>query len=448
MIIAMAVIIILSYFFNIFAKKTNIPSVLMLLVLGIIIKYGLDAQGIDGIQQKIDDYQILPIIGKVGLILIVLEAALDLKLSKEKWPVIWRSFAVALVSLVVTSFAIAYVFNVLIFNDLLTSLIYAIPLSIMSSAIIIPSVGGLRDENKEFMIYESTFSDILGIMFFYALAGNDGTADTGTLIYEVIGNIALTIVSSLFLSFVLVWIFQKITSHIKLFLVIAILMLLYAVGVLLGLYSLVLVLVFGLMLNNHEFFFRGPLNKVINKENFMPLLRDFHILTLESAFVIRTFFFVIFGMSLTLASLINLEVTLISAIVVAAMILVRLLVLKIFKPKNLLPLLYLSPRGLITILLFFSIPAKYISENFDTGILLYAIISTSLIMTYALISDGRREARILAHEEDDEILNLDDDMAEYSGLEDDVPQLEEDASPSEGDATDTVEGDIPETDTD
>jgi len=448
MIIAMAVIIILSYFFNIFAKKTNIPSVLMLLVLGIIIKYGLDAQGIDGIQQKIDDYQILPIIGKVGLILIVLEAALDLKLSKDKWPVIWRSFAVALVSLVVTSFAIAYVFNVLIFNDLLTSLIYAIPLSIMSSAIIIPSVGGLRDENKEFMIYESTFSDILGIMFFYALAGNDGTADTGTLIYEVIGNIALTIVSSLFLSFVLVWIFQKITSHIKLFLVIAILMLLYAVGVLLGLYSLVLVLVFGLMLNNHEFFFRGPLNKVINKENFMPLLRDFHILTLESAFVIRTFFFVIFGMSLTLASLINLEVTLISAIVVAAMILVRLLVLKIFKPKNLLPLLYLSPRGLITILLFFSIPAKYISENFDTGILLYAIISTSLIMTYALISDGRREARILAHEEDDEILNLDDDMAEYSGLEDDVPQLEEDASPSEGDATDTVEGDIPETDTD
>jgi len=400
MIIAMAVIIILSYFFNVFAKKTNIPSVLMLLVLGMVVKYGLDIQGVEGIQQKINDYQVLPIIGTIGLILIVLEAALDLKLSKDKWPVIWRSFVVALVSLLVTSMAVAYIFNLLIFNDFITSLI---------------------------------------IMFFFFLTGNEGNTDTGAVVTGIVGNIAFTIVSSLLISFVLVWIFQKITSHIKLFLVIAILMLLYAVGKLLGLSSLVLVLVFGLMLNNHELFFRKGLKKLINKDNLEPLLRDFHILTLESAFVIRTFFFVIFGMSITLASLINLEVTLISAIVVAAMILVRLLVLKVFKPKNLVPLLYLSPRGLITILLFYGIPAKYVSDRFDTGILLFAIISTSLIMTYALISDGRREARILAHEEDDEIINLDDDMSDYSGLDEEEITIPEEL-PEAGDDTPEVDG--------
>ncbi len=420
LIIAMAVMIILSYFFNILAKKTNIPSVLMLLVLGILVKYGLDLYGITGIQEKISEYKILPIIGTIGLILIVLEAALDLKLSKEKWPVIWRSFIIALLSLLITSFAVAYILHVLMFPDFLTALVYAIPLSIMSSAIIIPSVGGLKEDNKEFMIYESTFSDILGIMFFFFVVGDEGTGSAKDVFFTVGTNIFITIVASLLISYLLVWVFQKITTHIKLFLVIAILMLLYAIGKLLHFSSLVLILVFGLMLNNHELFFRKGLKKLINKDNLIPLLRDFHILTLESAFVIRTFFFVIFGMTIALSSLMNLQVMMVSAIIVASMIIVRLLVLKLFKPESIIPLLYLSPRGLITILLFFAIlPTKYANENFDTGILLFTIIATSLIMTYALISDGRKEARMRAHDDDDEILNLDDDLAEYSGFEGD-----------------------------
>ena len=48
-----------------------------------------------------------------------------------------------------------------------TSVIYAIPLSIISSAVAIPSASGLINKNKEFVVYESTFSDILGIMIFY-----------------------------------------------------------------------------------------------------------------------------------------------------------------------------------------------------------------------------------------------------------------------------------------
>lgn len=421
-IIGMAIVIILSYFFNILAKKTNIPSVLMLLILGIGIKYGFDLFGFDGVQEVIDQYQILPLIGTIGLILIVLEAALDLQLSKEKWPVIWRSFMVALLCLLGSAIGVAYVFHIFIFNDFIQSLVFAIPLSIMSSAIIIPSVGGLDENNKEFMIYESTFSDILGIMFFFFLLGNKNTSDVGQVASSVGGNIFFTIIASFAISFVLVWVFQKITSHIKLFLVIAILMLLYAIGKLFHLSSLILILIFGLMLSNYQLFFRGQLKSWINEENLKPLLHDFHILTLESAFVIRTFFFVIFGMTITLASLLNLKVVLISLIAVALMMIVRWAVILMFQKDRMSPLLFLSPRGLITILLFFSIPKEYVSEKFDTGILLFAIISTSLIMTYALIADGRREARLRAHEEDDEILNMDDDIAEYSGFEDNDDQ--------------------------
>ena len=51
------------------------------------------------------------------------------------------------------------------------ALMLTIPLSILSSAIILPSIEDLNEKKKEFMIYESTFSDIIGIVAFYAVLG-------------------------------------------------------------------------------------------------------------------------------------------------------------------------------------------------------------------------------------------------------------------------------------
>ena len=92
-IIVICVIIILSNQFNWISKKSSIPSVLMLLVLGIVIRLGLDYFKI-GISEYLND--ILVIIGTVGLIMIVLEAALELKLTREKRPLIIKSFFLAL----------------------------------------------------------------------------------------------------------------------------------------------------------------------------------------------------------------------------------------------------------------------------------------------------------------------------------------------------------------
>ena len=77
---ALAGIIILSFFFNIISKKTNIPSVLLLILLGMGLKIGLQSAGIF---KDVELDSILEILGNVGLVMIVLEAALDLKLEKE-----------------------------------------------------------------------------------------------------------------------------------------------------------------------------------------------------------------------------------------------------------------------------------------------------------------------------------------------------------------------------
>jgi NhaP-type Na+/H+ or K+/H+ antiporter len=386
-IIGISVIIIISYFFNVISQKTNIPSVLMLIVLGILIKQGMNLIGLSTGDLL---FNILELLGIVGLIMIVLEAALDLRLSKDKWPTIWKSFSVALLSLLFSSAACAYIISFFIIPDFFTALIYAVPLSIMSSAIIIPSVGGLSEEKKEFMVYEGTFSDILGIMFFYFLIGNAGAENAKVVVFDIVSNITVTIVLSVVISYALVLVFQKMNSHVKLFLLIAVLLILYSVGKLFHLSSLLIILIFGLVLNNHKLFFKGFLKQWIQPKKVKQVLEDFHLVTVESAFVVRTFFFVLFGITISLTSLLNFEVALISLCVLAALYLVRYIFIKLFIRKDISPQVLLAPRGLITILLFFAIPEEYHTDRFDSGILLYTIIVSCIIMAAALVASGKK----------------------------------------------------------
>ena len=399
LIIGIAGIIIISFLFNIVAKKTNIPSVLMLIALGICMKEFGGSKFDAEVYAKLS---VLEIIGNVGLVMIVLEAALDLNLKREKIGMILKSFFVALFALVASSFAIAFIIMLAVpgADDLYKALIYAVPLSIMSSAIIIPSVGGLKGDKKEFMVYESTFSDILGIMFFYFLIGAEAGSTAGEITLDVVKNIGITVLVSIILSYALVYIFQKLTSQVKLFLIIAVLMLMFAIGKKFHLSSLLIILFFGLVLNNTNVFFRGKLSKFVNKASVKPIMHDFHILTLESAFVIRTFFFVIFGMFISLKSLIDWKVALISLGIIGALYAVRFIMLKAIVRKDISPQLFIAPRGLITILLFFVIEnhPEFKIKNFDEGILLFVIIISSFIMTWALIkySGGKMKDVLLA----------------------------------------------------
>jgi len=389
-IIIFSLTIIISYFFNIYAKKTGIPSVLMLIGLGVLINYVLSS--FIGVE-KPNLFPILKVIGVFGLILIVLEAALDLSLVKEKVSLIIKSTLVALLGLVGTAYFSA---EALVFfvedMDIITGLIYTIPLSILSSAIILPSVEDLNENKKEFMIYESTISDILGIIAFYAVLSMVG-ADSNEGVYgEVFGNLIFTVIFSIIISYILVYIFQNIAGHVKLFLLIAILLLLYAVGKMFHLSSLVMILIFGVILNNYRLFFSGGLSSLLNIDRVDHILNDMKVITAESAFVVRTFFFIIFGWSITLSDLFSLKVIGIGVCILFIIYLIRALFLFLFQGKDIFPQLFLAPRGLITILLFFAIPEETRSANEEIeGVLLFIILTTCLIMSWALVVQKNKE---------------------------------------------------------
>ena len=395
-IIIFSTTIIVSYFFNLYAKKSGIPAVLMLIGLGVFINYGLQFSGIE----RPNLIPILEVIGVVGLILIVLEAALDLKLLKEKIGLIVKSFLVAFLGLGGTAYLAALSLSFLMSVDILNALLYTIPLSILSSAIILPSIDDLDENRREFMIYESTFSDILGIVGFYSVLTMIGSTSLEGVYGEVFSDLVLTIVFSVIISYILIYVFQNIKGHVKLFLLIAVLLLLYAVGKMFHLSSLIIILIFGVILNNYKVFFRGGLINLLVVERVEEVLDDMKVVTAETAFVVRTFFFIIFGWSVSLGSLLNFKVLGIGLVILAIIYIVRAIILFIFNGRDINPQLFLAPRGLITILLFFAIPDEMsIGVEFQ-GVLLFVILVSCLIMTLSLIAHKNKLTSIGISEED------------------------------------------------
>ncbi len=391
LIIGVSVIIILSFLFNGLSKKTNIPAVLMLITLGVGLQYLLDYWDAG----NVNFFPILEVLGIVGLIMIVLEAALELQLKREKLVPILKAMGIALIGLLASAWVAALIlYNFIPEMTMQSAWLYATPLSILSSAIIIPSVLGLTGDKREFHIYESTFSDIMGIMMFYFLTGKLNPAEDGG-IAGFSGNLILTIVISLVASYGIILIFQRIKSQVKLFLLIGVLLLLYALGKKMHLSSLIIILIFGLVIANMKLFFKGKLSKYLHFEKAHHIYHELHTITAETAFVVRTFFFVIFGLTIAITSLWNLNVALISLMIIASIYGIRFVLLRIFIGADILPQLFIAPRGLITVLLFYAIPVEAQIESFEPGILLFVIIGTSLIMTFAMIYDKRRSSKAL-----------------------------------------------------
>lgn len=381
LVIVGSLIIIISYLFNLAASRYSIPSVLLLIVLGVALKGLVSATGIETPELT----PILEVLGTIGLIMIVLEASLDLELERGKRKLISKAFFTALITLMVSAVAIGGVMSIYLKVDFTTGLLYAVPLSIMSSAIIIPSVSALSEDKRELMIYESTFSDILGIMLFYFLINSLKAESVGEMGLEVLLNLSLTALVSVAASYFLIFLFQKVRTELKLFLLIAVLILLYAISKMFHLSSLLIILVFGLMLSNRQIFFPGRIRKYLNEEQMSGIFDNFKMITLESSFVIRTFFFVIFGFTIILASLLNFEVWLVSILVLAILYGVRYGWFRLVIRKNIYPDIWMAPRGLITILLFYSIPENLVVEKFNEGILLLVILASSIAMAISLI---------------------------------------------------------------
>ncbi len=372
-------LIVLSYLFSIVSSYIRVPSVLLLLFAGIGFRWLADFNEMN----MSFSAQLVEALGVVGLIMIVLEAGLDLKLGKDKVKLIRDSFFSALFIFVISTVLLSIILNYWLQEPFNKCIVYAIPLSIMSSSIVIPSIHPLSAQKREFLVYEASFSDIIGIIVFNYFAAGD------VLKWKSIGmfglNIGLSVVLSLLLSFLLLIILARTKLNIKFFLIFSLLILIYAGGKIFHLPSLLIILAFGLLINNWEKLKWKRILQYFPSSQVEPLRHLLHSVTAETSFLIRTFFFLLFGFSISLKFLSESEVILVGSLIVFALFIVRILYLRFFVQTNLFPESFFIPRGLITIVLFYKIPEHLKLSSFNDGILFYIILTTSIIMTIGMI---------------------------------------------------------------
>lgn len=377
--IILSSLVIFSYLFDLAAKKFKIPSVILLLLSGIGLRYVADFFSF----ASPDFTSILPLVGTVGLILIVLEGSLELKLEKEKSGLINRSLASAFFILMITSSGVAVFFYYLTGENFRACFLNAVPLGVISSAIAIPSASSLPVNRKDFIVYESSLSDIFGIILFNFIVTND-VINVASFVNLTWQTILILVISGLF-CLALLYLLKRITHHLKFFLIIAMLILIYAIGKHYHLPTLVIVLAFGLFLNNLQWIRHLRFRQIFEYENFTKDLQQLTQLSGESAFLVRTFFFLIFGFTLEIESLLHIEVLINGAVIILLIFGVRILYQNFFVSTASWAEYFLAPRGLISILLFFSIPDSLKLKDLQNGLLFFVILATSIIMSFGLL---------------------------------------------------------------
>ena len=383
--ILLPLIIIFSYFFDLLAKKTKFPSVILLMITGMIARAIANQYGFEN---TVLLNSLIPVLGTIGLILIVMEGALELEIKKEKIGLIFSGFLAAFVILMLNIILLKSFFINILEIPNKTSVLYAIPLSIISSAVVIPSANGLLNKDKEFIIYESTFSDILGIVFFnYCLQQIE--SNQSLVRSEPLIQLGLQILGIIFLSLVLTYflakLIQKINHHVKFFLILAILILVYAVGKSFHFPTLLTIFIFGVFLGNGGDLLPRFMTNTLDVEETKKSLFEFHVLTSESTFLVRTFFFLFFGFSITMESFISPLPYFYALAILLIMFGARHLYFSIARFNfNTTPLVYMSPRGLISILLFLQLgtlnDTNLKTNIIDERVLLLVILFSMLIM--------------------------------------------------------------------
>ena len=387
-IIGICVVLLISYLFDITTKFTKIPSVILLLAVGWLLNQ------VGGLFNIIvpNLNVILPILGTVGLILIVLEGSLELELNRSTKEVVKKSAVIALVPLVIIAVGFSLFLNYEWGISFKQSLINIIPFCIISSSIAIPSAINLSKEKRQFITYESSLSDIIGVIFFNF--ATFGTAITLSGAFHFAGQFLLMLLISLVSSLVLAFLLAKIDHHIKYGPIIILNILIYQISKIYHLPALIFILFFGLVLGNID---ELRHLKILRNVRFTKLNREvkhFKDVVIEATFIVRTLFFIVFGFVLKTEDIINQDSLVWSLSIVVAIYILRAIFLKLGK-MDLQPLFYIAPRGLITVLLFLSITPQQRFPYLNESVVIQVILITTFIMMIGLLFEKKVKPEML-----------------------------------------------------
>ena len=366
-------LIIIAYIFDEVARRTKFSAVILLIFTGILARIGvelftsLDVKSISSL---------VPILGTAGLIMIVLEEAVNIEVSRIKSIVLLKALFTSTVLLYVNIFLLRWIFQHFFGFDFPSALMYSIPLSVMSSAVAIPNLRDVIKLEEAFLDYETTFSVILGIATFYYTVGQfeqDKSPLTTDELSSPLILVSLIVLAVLALCFILIWLLRWIHHPSKYFLILAIVFGLYSIGSIQNYPVLLIIFSFGLLITNANKLIPTKIKSKFDFENFELGVNDFKLFTVGIGFLVRLFFSLVFGFSILYSDFHSLWPFLYGLGLFIVLFIPRYLFFMVFqsliyfgkkfrmiKPGfefSMAPMANISPRILTSILLFIQIDA-------------------------------------------------------------------------------------------
>jgi len=376
-ILAFAALLVFAYLLDIVGRRYRLPSVILLILTGMGLRQLLDAGGLELHWVN----PLVPVLGTIGLVLIVLEGSLDLSLSAERRALILRSAAAAVLGLVACVVAFTAMFRVGLGLDASQAVLAAIPFAVISSAVAIPSSAGLPASSREFVTYESSISDIVGVLVFYAWLTSGGRWPE--FAGDLLGGSLLSLAVAAVAAVGLLYLINRVEGHVRFLPLLAGLLLVYAFGKELHLSPLVLVLVCGLLLNNARLVARVPRLGALLRDGYDDTLAQFKGLVAELTFAVRSFFFLLLGYWTEVGHMRETRAVVVAVAVVAAIFLTRWLLLGALRQPGAGRLLWLAPRGLITVLLFLAGLEAGQLQAFPFGAVMLVVLATAALTSLA-----------------------------------------------------------------
>ncbi len=327
-IVSVGLIVFVSHLFTGIFERKMIPDVLLLMLLGLLVGpiLGLITPQEFGIAG--------PMFTTITLVIILFEGGLELKIESLKLA-IKGTLSLTIISFLATMLLVGIIGWAVFQLALLDSLMLGAILGGTSSAVVIPLVRKLKitDGSRTVLILESAFSDVLCIVFTLAFLEiyRIGNLNVGIIVGKVISSFALA--GALGWAGAIVWSFVLLrirTLKNSIFTTPAFVFIIFGISELLGYSGAISALVFGFTLANISLFNLAFLKKYVVSEP-ISLNETEKVFFSEIVFLLKTFFFIYIGLSISFNSFVTISLGFLLTI---AIYLLRIPITKISTNKN------------------------------------------------------------------------------------------------------------------
>jgi len=294
-ILAIGLMVFFAHFLSLQFRKTNIPDVLVLMLLGILLGPLL------GIITPQDFGKIGSVIATIALVVILFESGTSLNLDvlgkSLKATGVLALWCFLLTTLIVTAFGF-YLLDL----SLLPAAMLGVTLGGTSSAVVIPMVEALRLSEKPatVLVLESALTDVLCIVGVFALLQvyTQGGVEPGRLVGGVLAALVFAAVIGVFGGIGWLLVLGKVRDFPNtISSTLAYVFIVYGVTEQLGFSGAIAALALGITLTNFEQFGLTRIQSLSN-QTIVPLNEMDLVFYRESVFLLKTYFFVYLGISI------------------------------------------------------------------------------------------------------------------------------------------------------